>query len=279
MKLDAIKAALGTAVYSVSNAGTTVVKKTNPFEVKTQKATNENESVSYEPTTGEAENAASGIFSNFFSKLGEIFSSMFGKKDDTKIPEDDTKSDDATNNDGSKVASDNKYEDYNETFDEMLNHVYDFEGGYSNNPNDNGGPTNYGIIQSTYDAWNEKNGYPCKDVSEITKEEAKQIYYDDFFVASGAKEYYDAGNKAYAYVLFDTAINHGVGTAEEFDQQAKGDVDSFMEIRKQEYIAIVDNNPSQAEFEYGWQNRWNGVYEIIDQNHEYENYVDEHKGA
>ena len=166
----------------------------------------------------------------------------------------------------------NKY-DFHATFDDMLGYVLGSEGGFADNPNDKGGRTNYGITQTTYDDWNKRHNLPQKDVKNITKEEVRDIYYYDFYLASGADKYEKQGNDAYAYALFDVAVNHGIGNAEKFDKQAKGDVDKLMDIRKNFYIAIVANNPSQKEFEEGWQNRWNAVYARIDKNHEYENYI------
>lgn len=155
-------------------------------------------------------------------------------------------------------------------FDEMLGYVLGFEGGFSNHPLDNGGATNLGITEATYRAY--KND-PNANVANITKEEAAEIYYKNYYQASGAEEYAQNGNGAYAFALFDAAVNHGVGAAKKMDASAQGDTDAFMELRKQKYINIVENNPSQQVFAQGWQNRWNNVYAYIDPNHEYENYI------
>lgn len=155
-------------------------------------------------------------------------------------------------------------------FDEMLGQVLGYEGGFSDHPNDNGGATNYGITEATYRAYKGDNN---ADVRNITQEEVKEIYYNNYYKASGADKYAQAGDSAYAFAVFDAAVNHGVGAAQKMDAQAGGDVDKFMEVRKQKYIGIVANNPSQAVFEKGWQNRWNKVYSFIDPNHKYENYI------
>ncbi len=155
-------------------------------------------------------------------------------------------------------------------FDEMLGHILGSEGGFSDHPADNGGATNYGITEETYRNY---TGDPNADVRNITKEEVMDIYYKNYYQASGAQEYAENGDSAYAFAVFDAAVNHGVGAAKKMDSQAGGDVDKFMEIRKQKYISIVANNPSQQVFEKGWQNRWNSVYAFIDPNHSYENYI------
>ena len=155
-------------------------------------------------------------------------------------------------------------------FDEMLGYVMGFEGGFSNHPLDNGGATNLGITEAVYRAYkNDSNA----NVANITKEEAAEIYYKNYYQASGAEQYAKNGDSAYAFALFDAAVNHGVGAAKKMDASAQGDVDTFMELRKQKYISIVENNPSQQVFAQGWQNRWNNVYAYIDPNHEYESYI------
>lgn len=54
------------------------------------------------------------------------------------------------------------------------------EGGYSNHPADNGGPTDRGITQGTYDAWNRLKGHPRKPVKGISKDEAEEIIEAQF---------------------------------------------------------------------------------------------------
>lgn len=164
-----------------------------------------------------------------------------------------------------KVAS-----TFDADFDEMLGQVFGYEGGFGNHPNDAGGATNYGITETTYREYTQN---PNADVRNITKDEAAQIYYEMFYQGVGAEEYAEAGNKEYAFALFDAAVNHGIGAAKQMDAQANGDVDKFMEIRKQKYINIVANDSSQAVFDLGWQNRWNKVYSFIDPTHEYEDYI------
>lgn len=163
----------------------------------------------------------------------------------------------------------NKYSNFNASFDDMLAQVLQYEGGYSNDPDDRGGATNLGITEAEYRLW---TGDANADVRNITKEEATKIYYKDYYQASGAEEIAKT-NKALSFAVFDAAVNHGVGKAQEWLKQCNGSVDTFMELREQKYIGIVEHNPSQAKFEKGWQNRWNKVYKFIDPNHEYVNYT------
>lgn len=158
---------------------------------------------------------------------------------------------------------------FNANFDDMMAKVFGYEGGFSNDPDDHGGATNMGITQETYRNW---TGDPNANVRNITQEEAKEIYYKNYYQASGAEEVAKT-NPQLAFAVFDAAVNHGVGRAQEWLQQCDGNVDTFMELRKQKYLGIVANNSSQAKFAKAWQNRWNDVYQFIDPDHQYENYI------
>ena len=53
------------------------------------------------------------------------------------------------------------------------------EGGYSNNPNDHGGPTKYGITQGTLRNWL-KRPARVEDVKNLTEAEAREIYETNY---------------------------------------------------------------------------------------------------
>ena len=56
-------------------------------------------------------------------------------------------------------------------FDEIIEKVLEHEGKYSNDSDDLGGETNFGIT---------KRFYPDIDIKNLTKEEAIDIYYKDY---------------------------------------------------------------------------------------------------
>lgn len=93
------------------------------------------------------------------------------------------------------------------TLDEALKFTLKWEGGYTNDPLDPGGATNFGIIQSRYDQYRRDEGLPTQHVKLITKKEYTEIY---------DKYYWDPVRAQYVsnplgLVLFDTAVNLGVG--------------------------------------------------------------------
>ena len=92
------------------------------------------------------------------------------------------------------------------------------EGGYVNDPADPGGATNMGVFPSTYDTYRIEKRLPTQPVEFITNEEVHDIYFSMYWKPSQA----ELAVKPLAVVLFDTAVNFGVGGAIEFLQEALG---------------------------------------------------------
>ncbi len=63
-------------------------------------------------------------------------------------------------------------------FNKAMEYLYPREGNYTNRMEDLGGPTNLGVTQSTFDWYNKVHNLPQKDVKNITKGEAEQIYHN-----------------------------------------------------------------------------------------------------
>ncbi len=150
--------------------------------------------------------------------------------------------------------------EYSENFEKAMEYLLGVEGGYSNNKYDRGGATNYGITQSTYDGYNKSNGFKIKNVANITIDEAKTIYYKNYWLASSADRITDLN---LALVLFDSAVNHGVGAAKSMYLKSGGDVNKFLELRKQKYLDIVKHNKTQIIFLKGWMNRLKKLQSIL----------------
>jgi lysozyme family protein len=84
------------------------------------------------------------------------------------------------------------------SFDQAFTRLLGHEGGYSDDPQDPGGETNWGIS---------RRSYPNVDIKNLTREQAMTIYHTDFWHPLG-----DA-NDAIKYQLFDFAVNSGINTA------------------------------------------------------------------
>lgn len=166
-------------------------------------------------------------------------------------------------------------------FELYFEHLLQLEGGYSNHPNDKGGETNLGItdkLDGKADGLVDVNGDGKGDVKikELRKDQAKLIYKRLFWNPLKADE---IKSQSVAEILFDFAVNSGVGTAARAIQKIvgvaqDGDIGPktlaeinkkdakqlFEEIktfRKQFYARIIVANPKLKTFEKGWNNRIN----------------------
>ncbi len=97
-------------------------------------------------------------------------------------------------------------------FDTAFNRVIGHEAGYVNNPDDPGGETKWGIS---------KRSYPTLNIKNLTREDAYNIYYKDFWLVIDAEFL----PNSVIYQLFDFAVNSGIGTAIRYLQRALGVAD------------------------------------------------------
>lgn len=98
-------------------------------------------------------------------------------------------------------------------FQLIINYILSYEGGFTNNPQDAGGETNYGITKKLYE-----NVRPDGDFDSIDVEEAKDIYKTTFY----KKEYYDIIDPSLSLVFMDTVVNHGNGKGTRMIQKSLG---------------------------------------------------------
>lgn len=171
--------------------------------------------------------------------------------------------------------------------DDLIAAVINREGGYSNDPADPGGETNFGITVAVARAF----GYAGAMVS-MSREQAAAIYRSRYWTSPRFDQVY-ALDAALAAKLFDIGVNMGPATGIKFmqralnvlNQQGKsfpdisvdggigpmtvaalkafydlrgidghrvllGMVQSMQSVR---YIELAEANPSLETFEYGWQ--------------------------
>lgn len=93
-----------------------------------------------------------------------------------------------------------------ETYSDALNKLLQHEGGYSNNPSDPGGPTNFGITIADYRMYINSNG-SAEDVKNMNIQDAKKIYKEKYWNAQRCDEL-PAGVD---YAVFDYGVNSGIG--------------------------------------------------------------------
>lgn len=144
----------------------------------------------------------------------------------------------------------------NDDFEKMLKFVLQREGGYVNDHNDLGGETNKGITHNTYNSYRKSKGFPIRSVKYITDDEVRDIYYNNYFKASGADK---IENPQLASYVFDTAVNMGVSRAKSFLEQSHGNTETFEQLRRAKYEEFAKLNPSQQRYLQGWNNRVTAV--------------------
>lgn len=146
------------------------------------------------------------------------------------------------------------------------------EGGYTNHPDDLGGPTNLGISYKVYKAYcgQERTIKDLQNISYGTWEKIMKDLYWDKCLAD------EIENQSVAEIVVDWCVNSGmVGlrkVQEIVDTKPDGIAgpktlaaingseqselfERIMDARKQFYVNIVKRNPRQKVFMNGWMNR------------------------
>ena len=91
-------------------------------------------------------------------------------------------------------------------FESILEATLDLEGGYVNHPKDNGGATNFGVTQSTYDRYRDDLGMQRRPVKIIDFAEVTEIYRDYYWNRVSGPDL----PRGLDLMVFDYAVNSGV---------------------------------------------------------------------
>jgi len=158
----------------------------------------------------------------------------------------------------------------NTSWEKGIEFVLAREGGLTDDPNDPGGLTNFGISQKAY---------PNLDIKNLTVEQAKEIYKKDYWQECRCDEL------AFPFDIatFDCAVNQGVGKAKRLLQIALGiEADGIigdmtisftfkvtpgifrklMAQRISEYFRLIANNPKLMVYSTNWIYRVLALYEL-----------------
>lgn len=141
---------------------------------------------------------------------------------------------------------------YDEFYPTMLQFILSREGGYVNNTADKGGETNKGITNTTYNSYRKTKGLPLRSVKYMTNDELEEIYYKNYYLASGADK---VNNPRLALYVFDTAVNMGISVAKDLLKRSNGNLKTFEKLRLEKYQKYVEYDNSQRIFLNGWKNR------------------------
>ena len=169
---------------------------------------------------------------------------------------------------------------------QIIHELIGVEGGYTNNPNDSGGPTIWGITEQVARAF----GY-TGDMQAMPQDTAVNIYVQRYWVQPRFDQVFNV-SPTIAIELFDSGVNLGTSTSSKWLQRAlnvlnKGatsypdmtvdgsigamtisSLSTFLQARGKDgetvllrmlnsqqgmrYIEIAEANPKNETFEFGW---------------------------
>lgn len=183
-----------------------------------------------------------------------------------------------------------KFDPNSPGFENAFKYILDVEGGYTDfNPATGDPRTNLGIIQSEYDKYRSSKGLDRQSVSNITTDEAKEIYFINYWIPAKADRLYSSLPKT-AITIFDFAVNSGLGGASSVVSKTLGIpstrfddsmLNSLVEAGEQmgdeklskdlvqrrfvHYDEIIANKPQLAVYKKGWHNRLGKLENMINQ--------------
>ena len=152
---------------------------------------------------------------------------------------------------------------YDANFNKATVFTLQCEGPMSNDATDPGGLTKFGIAKASHSN---------VDIANLTKEQALDIYYDEYYLRC----FCNLLPFPFALAVFECAVNQGQGTAIKLLQKAIGVTPdgafgpvskaallasrasinvlaSFLALRVQRYVMIKDSNPAEYEADNkGW---------------------------
>jgi lysozyme family protein len=163
-------------------------------------------------------------------------------------------------------------------FEQAIDYTFGNEGGFGDDPNDSGGPTNFGITQGDLARWRNRP-VSAQEVKEMGADEAKGIYSAWYWRPLGCDK---ITSQAVAICMFDIGIVRGVSIPPQYAQEIcnahgaglvldghlgplsltainaidpKAFVTEFAARTKSGFLGIIVRHPTQTVFIKGWLNR------------------------
>ena len=136
-----------------------------------------------------------------------------------------------------------------------LTNLLQDEGGYSNNPNDKGGPTNFGITIGDYRLYINAKG-TASDVKNMTVDQAKLIYKTKYW----DKLKCDTLPSGIDYCVFDYGVNSGIARAQKILQKFSQISDPVEKINaicdeRLAFLQTIRGGSDWVHFGRGWSRR------------------------
>jgi lysozyme family protein len=161
--------------------------------------------------------------------------------------------------------------------EQLITDTIEREGGWVDLPDDKGGPTNWGITLPQYRDWCRRQDATVDELRALTALAARDVYRSIFQQDLGLGGRAAASSPKLQELLLDCVVNHGIGGAVKFIQEALGvTVDGLMgpktraalaaaeprelyrkvlAARIRKYGRIVTHDPTQSKFAAGWNDR------------------------
>jgi len=140
--------------------------------------------------------------------------------------------------------------EYDEKYTRCVDIVIDIEGGYVFDKDDPGGETKYGIS---------KRSHPDLDIKNLTKDDARKLYFKEYWVPSGAISL----PWPLCLYLLDASVHHGVTRGKRMLSDSKMNPDRLLLERLAFMVYLVLKNNKLKKYIYGWVRRVRKLYMIV----------------
>lgn len=171
-------------------------------------------------------------------------------------------------------------------FNKALVYTLVNEGGFSDDSNDFGGATNFGITREDFSRWLRRPA-TVQDVKKMTESDAEQIYYSWYFTPLNILNVVSQGITT---SIFDMGVNLGLHSSAAIAQTALNTlgfnliadgsigpvtlsalnlvnpnafIRDFHDLVRDHYSTIVANDPTQEVFLKGWMNRCDRLLTLL----------------
>lgn len=176
-------------------------------------------------------------------------------------------------------------------FDQAFQRLLGIEQGFTNNPNDSGGATKFGVTAAMLAIYRKVPQVTVQDVQNLTVDEAKLVYKSQFWDPLRL----DVVNSfPVAYAIFDQSVNGGQVTAAKRVQATISELGTtvkidgligaitigavnlakppefllkFCEMSQLAYLQIATDNPKDLVFLKGWITRTHKILDLIAEYH------------
>jgi lysozyme family protein len=170
----------------------------------------------------------------------------------------------------------------------------EFEGTrFINDPDDPGGATRYGIIQTRYDEYRDLKHLSRQSVELVSLNEVSGIYFAGFWILAGCNSMFLNNKDKLALVQFNNAVERGPGNAVTMLQNIFkiSPPTGFFGHQSMEAVSIchetsviflllnamrdhfndrIKQKPSQQKFLGGWSHRLNALAKLAESSWEYD---------